>query len=397
MSDLGFGLFDCDTHCYETRDAFTRHLPKEWLEHAIGPVRMPDGTERVMADNRVAVFNSEQGLGFDRAYKPGSLKEMLRQMASGNPDEAYSPEPMRPEYLDRDLRLKTMDAQGVEKAVLFPSAMALSVENYVKNIPAAYANVHSFNLWFDEEWGFNRDGRLFAPALLSLRDLDLAIAETEHILAQGAQLVLLPTGPVDGSSPGDPYFDPIWSRLNEAGATVTFHIMENWYNEAIAPAWGLDPTPGSWHMSAWQWNNLYGERPIEDTLSALIFDNLFGRFPNLNVLVAEFGASWVPHFITHMDKSRGMGRNGPWIGGKLTERPSKIFLRHIRVAPYPEDDIATIARDLPDVDCLVMGSDFPHAEGLAEPIEFAGLVSTLSESDQRKILRENAAKLFEQA
>ena len=137
------------------------------------------------------------------------------------------------------------------------------------------------------------------------------------MLDRGARIVLLPTGPAYGRSPGDPYFDPIWSRINEAGVTVAFHIMENWYNENIAAAWGHNPAPGSWHMSAWQWNNLYGERPIEDTLSALIFDNLFGRFPNINVLVAEFGASWVPHFITHMDKSRGMGRNGPWIGGKL--------------------------------------------------------------------------------
>jgi predicted TIM-barrel fold metal-dependent hydrolase len=397
MAALEFGLFDCDTHCYETRDAFTRHLPEEWLEHAIAPVKMPDGTERIIADNRVAVFNSEQGLGFDRAYKPGSLKEMLRQMASGNPDETYQPEPMRPEYLDRDVRLKAMDQQGVERAVLFPSAMALSVENYVKNIPAAFANVHSFNTWFDEEWGFNRDGRIFAPALLSFRDLDLAVAETEYVIDKGARIVLLPTGPANGRSPGDPYFDPIWSRLNEAGVTVAFHIMENWYNEHIAPAWGLDPAPGSWHMSAWQWNNLYGERPVEDTLSALIFDNVFGRFPKLNVLVSEFGASWVPHFITHMDKSRGMGRNGPWIGGKLTERPSAIFLRHVRVAPYPEDDIPKIVRDLPDVDCLVMGSDFPHAEGLAEPAEFAGLVSTLTAEQQRKILRDNAVKLFETA
>jgi predicted TIM-barrel fold metal-dependent hydrolase len=397
MAALEFGLFDCDTHCYETRDAFTRHLPEEWLEHAIAPVKMPDGTERIIADNRVAVFNSEQGLGFDRAYKPGSLKEMLRQMASGNPDETYQPEPMRPEYLDRDVRLKAMDQQGVERAVLFPSAMALSVENYVKNIPAAFANVHSFNTWFDEEWGFNRDGRIFAPALLSFRDLDLAVAETEYVIDKGARIALLPTGPANGRSPGDPYFDPIWSRLNEAGVTVAFHIMENWYNEHIAPAWGLDPAPGSWHMSAWQWNNLYGERPVEDTLSALIFDNVFGRFPKLNVLVSEFGASWVPHFITHMDKSRGMGRNGPWIGGKLTERPSAIFLRHVRVAPYPEDDIPKIVRDLPDVDCLVMGSDFPHAEGLAEPAEFAGLVSTLTAGQQRKILRDNAVKLFETA
>jgi predicted TIM-barrel fold metal-dependent hydrolase len=64
------------------------------------------------------------------------------------------------------------------------------------------------------------------------------------------------------------------------------------------------------------------------------------------------------------------------------------------VAPYPEDDIPRIARDLPDVDCLVMGSDFPHAEGLAEPAAFAALLDGLPEPQQRQILRDNAAKLL---
>ena len=48
------------------------------------------------------------------------------------------------------------------------------------------------------------------------------------MLAAGARMVLLPTGPAHGRSPGDPWFDPIWARLNEAGVTVAFHIMENW-------------------------------------------------------------------------------------------------------------------------------------------------------------------------
>src|SRR5260370_5655582 len=175
MTGLECELFDCDTHCYETRDSFTRYLPKEWQPYAIAPVRLQDGTERILAADRIAVFNSEQGLGFDLAYRPGSLKEMLRQMASGNPDETYQPEPMRPEYLDREARLKLMKAQGVEPAVVFPSAMALSVENYVKHSPAAYANIHSFNQWFDEDWEFIRDRKIFAPALLSLADLHLAV------------------------------------------------------------------------------------------------------------------------------------------------------------------------------------------------------------------------------
>ena len=112
LSDLTIGIFDCDTHCYEMRDAFTKYMPKELLDRSIFPVRLPDGTETILADRRVAVFNSEQGLGFDLAYRPGSLKEMLKQMASGNPDETYEPMPMRPEFQERPARMQLLEAAG---------------------------------------------------------------------------------------------------------------------------------------------------------------------------------------------------------------------------------------------------------------------------------------------
>jgi predicted TIM-barrel fold metal-dependent hydrolase len=394
MKATGVRLFDCDTHCYETRDAFTRYLPKEFQDRAITPVKNATGQEVVLAGSRVAVFNSEQGLGFDMAYKPGTLKEMLKQMASGSPDETYQPEPMRPEYLEREARLQLMERQGVEKCILYPAGMALAAEHYVSDTEALYANLRSFNRWYNETWGFNHEDRLYATAVLSLRDIELAVVETERILDEGARVVLVPTGPAYGRSPGEPYFDPVWSRLAEAGVTVAFHIMPFWYFDAISPAWGHNANPASWHMSAWQWNNVYGERPIEDTLSALIFDNLFGRHPELMVIVSEHGAEWVPHFVRHMDKSRGMGRNGPWKGGKLTERPSEIFRRHVRVAPYPEDDIPWIVENLKQSDSIVMGSDFPHAEGLAEPADFVKLLDGLPEDVQRRILRDNADAVF---
>ena len=397
MVTLDFRMFDCDTHCYETRDAFTRYLPKEYLDRAITGVKKADGNEVILAGQRIAVFNSEQGSGFDLANRPGSLKEMLKQMASGNPEEAYQPEPMRPEFVSREPRLQLMEKQGVDKAVVFPSGMALAAEHYVQDTDALYTNIRAFNRWFDETWGFDYQDRLYAPALLSLRDLERAVAEVEFVLDRGARVVLLPTGPAYGRSPGEPYFDPVWARLNEAGVTVACHIMPYWYFDALSPAWGHDPNPSAWHMSAWQWNNVYGERPIQDTLSALIFDNVFGRHPNLMVLSAEHGAEWVPHFVRHMDKSRGMGRNGPWKGGKLTERPSQIFRRHVRVVPYPEDDIPRIVEDLGQHESIVMGSDYPHAEGLAEPADFQELLDPLSDDVQRAILRNNAQTLFASA
>ena len=396
MAGLDYGIFDCDTHCYEPRDSFTRYLPKEYLGRAITPVRNAAGHEVVMAGSRIATFNSEQGLGFDKAYKPGTLKEMLKQMGSGNPEETYQPEDMRPEYLEREPRVALLAKQGVERCVVFPAGMALAAEHYVADTDALYVNVRSFNRWYDETWGFNYEEKLYATALLSLRDLDRAIAETDAILAQGAKVVLLPTGPAYGRSPADPYFDPIWSRLNEAGVTVAFHIMPYWYFDAISPAWGHDSDPAAWHMSAWQWMNVYGERPIVDTISSLIFDNLFGRYPDIRVLIAEHGASWVPHTLVHMDKSRGMGRNGPWKGGKLADRPSRIFQEFVRVAPYPEDDIPAIVSQLGgDSRCLVMGSDFPHAEGLAEPSDFIKIIDSLDDSTKYGIMRGHAETLFD--
>jgi len=389
------GAFDCDTHIYEPRDAATRYLPKKYRERAIRPVADANGEDVVLAGDRVATFNSEHGVGFEKAYRPGSLHEMLKRMASGDPDARYEPEPMRREYLEREPRLKLLDEQGVARCLLFPGSIALSAEHYVADTEAMYANLSSYNRFFDETWGFNYQDRIYATAMLSLRDLDRAVALTDEILNRGARVVLIPTGPAYGRSPGDPYFDPVWSRLNEAGVVIAMHIMPNWYFEAVSPAWGQSSDPASWHMSAWGWMNTYGERPVIDTLSALIFDNVFGRFPRLNLVIAEHGASWVPHTLSHLDKSRGMGRNGPWIGGKLTERPSAIFKRHIRVTPYPEDDVVKIVDHLDgDDSVLVFGSDYPHAEGVVTPADFQRNLAALPPDMQQRIMRDNAESVF---
>jgi predicted TIM-barrel fold metal-dependent hydrolase len=87
-----------------------------------------------------------------------------------------------------------------------------------------------------------------------------------------------------------------------------------------------------------------------------------------------------------------MARNGPWRRGRLRERPSEIWNRHVRVTPFPEDDVASIV-DAIGPESIVMGSDWPHPEGLREPRDFVDLVSTLAPADQRMILRDNGLAL----
>jgi microsomal dipeptidase-like Zn-dependent dipeptidase len=57
------------------------------------------------------------------------------------------------------------------------------------------------------------------------------------------------------------------------------------------------------------------------------------------------------------------------------------------VVPYPEDDIAAIVERVGS-ECLVMGSDFPHGEGLADPSTMPKLLDFLPDDELRAVCRD---------
>ena len=392
MARLDYGLFDADNHYYEPRDCFTRHLEPRFRDGAIHPVEDEQGRVRVMVGSKPFTFLEGEGFAGAACAKAGALREMLRSMKTGVGTGGATREPMRDEYLHRDPRLERMDDQGIESVFLFPT-LAVCVEHFMKDDPdQLYANLHAFNAWLDEDWGFDHQGRVYAVPLLSLLDVDRAVAELEWVLARGARVVGLRPGPAFGRSPADPHFDPFWARVDEARLAVAFHIGESGYNEMMSVHWGEEPNPASHRQSALQWTCFYGDRPIMDTLAALVFHNLFGRFPNVKIVSVENGSLWVPYLMKAMDKMKGMGRNGPWPGGYVKGRPSEIFRRHVWVSPYHEEDLGALC-DLIGPDHVLFGSDFPHPEGLAEPRDFAEPLAHLPDAALRDVMRENSRRL----
>jgi predicted TIM-barrel fold metal-dependent hydrolase len=286
-----------------------------------------------------------------------------------------------------------MDAQGIDTTLLFPT-LGVCVEHFMMDdVEQMYANVHAFNLWLDEDWGFDHRGRIVAVPLLNLLDLDHAVAELDFVLARGARAIALRPGPAAGRSPADPYFDPFWSRVNEARVPVCLHIAESGYNEMMSVHWGEEANPASHFQSAFQWACFYGDRPIMDTIAAFTLHNLFGRFPDVNVISVENGSLFVPYLMAVLDKMKGMGRNGPWIGGYVPGRPSEIIKRHVFVSPYHEEDIVALTRSI-GVSQVLFGSDWPHPEGLAEPADFADSIASLPPADVRRIMRDNLRGLL---
>ena len=80
--------------------------------------------------------------------------------------------------------------------------------------------------------------------------------------------------------------------------------------------------------------------------------------------------------------------------GSFPRDPVETLREHCWVAPYYEDDIDGL-RELIGVDRILFGSDFPHAEGLAEPLRFLDEIENFSKDETRRIMRDNGRSLVE--
>jgi len=398
MTRLAYGLFDGDNHYYEPRDAFTRYLEPRFREKAVRVEKAADGRETIWIGKRRFTFLEDMELNFDTTVRPGSLREFLRTLTHEHPADADPVViPVDPAFVNRDARLALMDQQGIESVFLFPT-LGVCVEHFMKDdVEQTYANLRAFNRWLHEDWGFAHQGRIFASPVISLLDEREAVKDLDWALERGARILNIRVGPVprpDGArSPADPIYDAFWARANEAGLTIAYHVGESGYNEMMSTRWGEPANPSSHSQSAFQWTNFYGDRPIMDTLSALILHNLFGRFPKVKVVSVENGSLFVPYLMKVMDKMKGMGRNGPWLGGRVHGRPSEIFKQHVWVNPYHEEDHVALA-ELIGVDHVVFGSDYPHPECVPHPDEWlAEMQGKFSPDDLKKVMRDNARGL----
>jgi len=390
MQALPFGVFDADNHYYEPRDAFGRHLDPRYADRAVKVVTDPNGKDAIFVAGQKHHFTPPT---FELVPPPGHLKEMLRSHGEGT--AASFLKPMRPEYQDRAARLAVMDEQGIESILLFPT-YAVTVEHAMRgDAEASFAAITAFNRWLAEDWGFGADGRIFGVPLLSLLDVGLAVAELDRLLACGARIVHLLSGPVNGRSPGDPIFDPVWARLAEASVPIAYHAAESGYNELLSTQWGHRARPRSHHQSAWQNAFCFIEAPTAHTIGALIFDNLFGRFPSLRVATIECGSAWVPYLLARLDKAqRSCTSHSPWIGGPVQDRASDVFKAHVRVNPFPEDDHEQLFEWL-GPEHLLFGSDWPHPEGIPHPRAYPDYLPAVTPPHAvRRMMRDNARELL---
>ncbi len=129
-------------------------------------------------------------------------------------------------------------------------------------------------------------------------------------------------------------------------------------------------------------------RAVSDFYGAAVCHKIFERFPALRMASVESGAAWAPDLLHKLDDAAN--RNP----GYFDHHPRDVFNEHVWVTPFWEDDVAELVTDL-RVDRLLLGSDWPHAEGTRAPADFIPeSLAALSEPDMRRIAHDNALELL---
>ena len=291
-------------------------------------------------------------------------------------------------YRSAAARLASLDEFGLDAAVMFPNYGLLWEQRLASDRVAQRANARAYNRFVA---GVCADGeeRLFGVAHVMLHDTDWAVDEIARVRAEGVRLAMIAPAPVDGKPLSHADFDPVWAKCSDQGVAPVFHVSD--FESPLHPAWRQgEPEDGERLF-----DSIFLYLAPAVALADLILNGTLERFPELRVGVVELTASWVPHFLLHIDGASDFyaQRHGePY--RRLAARPSEYFLRQVRVAALPYEMPNRLVPRVGD-DTYMIGSDWPHAEGVADPMAAAErAVAGLSGAARENILGANASWLL---
>ncbi len=390
--ELPYTTFDADNHLYENRDALTKFLPPEF-DGIIKYVEINGRTKLAIRDRlsnyipnptfvKVAVPG---GAGYDvtkggRGFGEGqSLAEGKKMVVMPGVDAFFDPEP----------RLELMKEMGIDRTLLWPTLASAIEERLADDPDAACAVVHALNEWMHEHWTYVYSDAIYPTPIISLAVLDRALEELELIHERGAKIFLIRVAPVPTwrgrRSFALPEFDPFWERVQELDIVVGMHSGDPGYHRYINEWEGLGDQEMSIDRNARRASPAFlalssEKDSLVDAMASIIGHGLAARFPRLRFMPVEFSSRWIRPFYAKLQQNYD---ERPVL---FDENPVEVFNRNVWVHAFHEPDpTGRIDLGIP-VDHIMFGSDFPHPEGMADPLAYSDVVADLPLEHQAWIM-----------
>ncbi len=392
---LPYPTFDVDNHLYENREALTKFLPKEYD----GVIRYVEVNGRTKLAIRDVISDYIPNPTFGKVAVPGGYG---RDVTKGG--EGFGPTggrvrsmPSLNAFFDPEPRLELMQDMGIDRTLLWPTLASVVEERLADDPDAACVVVRALNDWMYEHWTYVYADAIFATPIISLAVMDRAMEELHRIHERGAKLFLLRVAPVPTwkgrRSFALPEFDPFWEEVQRLDLVVGMHSGDPGYQRYINDWEGsgreFRPFGGSGSPA---FVSLMSEKsPLIDAMASIIGHGLATRFPRLRFAPVEYASSWVRPFVAKLRHT--YESSAPL----FDEDPFEVFVRNIWIHVFHEPDPGGLLELGIPADHLMFGSDFPHPEGMADPLAYSEIVQELPADTQALIMGGSLAKLLKVA
>jgi predicted TIM-barrel fold metal-dependent hydrolase len=392
--ELPYSTFDADNHLYENQDALTKFLPRDY-QGIIKYVEVKGRTKLAIKDQisdyipnpTFGKVAAPGAAGFD-VTKGGHGMQARGGVGVSAPDgKKMLVMPGIDAFFDPEPRLELMKEMGIDRTLLWPTLASVLEERLADDPDAVVTIVHALNEWMHEHWSYVYSDAIFSTPIISLAaGNDVAIRELEYIHERGARIFLIRVAPVPTwqgrKSFALPEFDPFWQRVQDLDLVVGMHSGDPGYTRYTNEWEGIrqefsafrgNGTPGFLTLASEKDN-------LVDALASIIGHGLASRFHKLKFMPVEFAAAWIRPFYRKLQRA---SENSAVL---FDEDPVDVFNRNVWVHAFHEaDPKGLIDLGIP-VDHLMFGSDFPHPEGMADPLAYSEVVESLPIEQQQLIM-----------
>ena len=211
-------MIDADGHILEPPDLWTRYLESKYKDRAIRMEKDQSGVEFFVIDGRPSANLRGVGpavAGIGQPYQEIATSGTFSYF--DGPKGAYEP----------TSRLRLMDEEGLDVAVLFPS-LGLTWEVEVKEAELAAAYARAYNNWIIDFCETNPQ-RLIPVAHISLLDINEGVKEVKRVAKLGVKGAFMRAAPPSQIPYWDRAYDTFWAALQEADMPIGFHVSLNEY------------------------------------------------------------------------------------------------------------------------------------------------------------------------
>lgn len=342
-------IYDADSHVMETREWLDPFLDAD-LKSKLRPLY---GARPGRIDGILAKAKARKG---DAAAEAAAFENPIAGPKGWLAAGAFDPEE----------RIRVLDQFGFSGQLVFGTA-GLGPVRAAQDEGVLYAGAGAYN---DAMAAFCRhDERLFGVAYAPLENPQRALDAADAAIAAGNRAIMVSAGPAGDRSPGHPDFDPLWARLSETKTPFMLHIGPGTRTQPKAfQNNGRERAPdlhgGGENLRFADYIMLSFAPQV--WLTAMVYDGVFERFPELRGGVIESGAGWAPEFLRELDLGyRSFGRTDPYLQA-MPLKPSEYIRRAVKFTPFPGEDVGRMIRD-GGADLFMFSSDYPHPEGTNDP------------------------------